>query len=235
MKLLFKQILSIFLLAICLTSKLNAAVLTVEYSGFSQGSTNLNQTLDGTSRNAAAGMFDLDIINSDVPWINQGSSIEAFCVELDQFIITNTSVQYNIQTGMDFFNNSNQVELIGRLYSSAFDSVLSQTDASNQRIYSSAFQIAMWELVYDFDAIDLVDNGYITDTRTSRDSIRTLADSWLGNLVNVTNNYSFLVLQSDISQDLIVAKENDIPVSTPSLIGLIALALFYIGWRVKQP
>lgn len=212
----------------------SANLITVEYAGFSQGSLNVNQTLDGISRNAAAGMFDLDVLTSDVPWITPNTSIQAFCIELDQFIITNSPVEYAVQDGDQFFNNPSQVDFIGRLYTTAFESVINQTTSENQRLFSSAFQLAMWELVYDFDAIDLLNDRFVTDSRSSRDNVRSIADSWLSGLGGVTNNFSISVLQSDVSQDLIVARENEIPVSAPPIL-LIALAgLLLLGWRLKR-
>ncbi len=228
-----------FFLTIILSTLLSsytvtAKVITLEYKGFAQGSVNVNQTLDGNSRNAAAGMFDLNVLTSDVPWINPNTSVQAFCIELDQFIITDSPIEYTLQSGDQFFNSPAQAEFIGRLYTTALESVISQTTSENQRLFSSAFQLAMWELVYDFDAIDLLDNRFVTDSRSSRNNIRTIANSWLTGLSGVSNNFSISVLQSDASQDLIVAKENEIPVSTPSVALIVLASLLLLGWRFKR-
>lgn len=224
---------TIFLAITCLASTaVNAGIITVKFDGFSHGKTRVYQTLDGTSRNANAGMFDLNVVSANgvANWLAEQRELEAFCVEIDQYLTTRRNVAYKLMTGEAFFNNAKTLDMVGRLYTGFFQSVKAQTTAKNKRIYSTAFQLALWELVYDANTPDLLDDRY--EMRANKNgTVRTKANEFLAGLSGVTNQYSIYVLQSDSSQDLLIVNPVPPKVSEPTTLATLSLALLVLARR----
>ncbi|MBT0586306.1 PEP-CTERM sorting domain-containing protein [Alteromonas oceanisediminis] len=226
-----------------LTHTAHAAVITVNYDGFSQGKGRISQSLDGVQRNSLAGMYDLTVKSNDHSFFehdpNNPSGIDAFCVELDQFLTTKGDVDYNLMTGLDFFHDSHKVDQIGRLYTGFFHTLAQQTTQREQRTYSAAFQVALWDLVYDSSSPDLAEGRYQA-TSSSPSGVISLASNWLSKLGSITSNFNVFVLQSDTSQDLLLVNPATNPtpnasVPEPATAALFAIALgFAIHLRRKQ-
>ena len=223
---------SVFVLVIGLIAHTaHAGVINVEFDGFSQGRTTVYQTLDGNNMNALAGMYDMSVIsaNNVDDWLSEQSEIQAFCVELDQYLTTSGSVEYTVMAGADFFQDAQTLDKIGRLYTGFFQSVLAQTEDKQKRIYSTAFQLALWDLVYDAATPNLLEDRY--QMRADKNgTVRAKANEFLNGLANFENQFSLFVLQSDTSQDLLIV--NPVPprlVSEPStLAAFVLMALVFV-------
>ena len=235
---------SAFLAAVCLFSaSVQANIITVKFDGFSQGKMRIKQTLDGTARNAQVGMFDLDLVSSSgvADWLAEQSEIQAFCVELDQFLTTRRNAQYTLMSGIDFFSDRVTVDMVGRLYTGHFQSVKDQTTAKSKRIYSTAFQLALWEIVYDTNSHNLTGDRYQMQANRYHD-VRAKANEFLASLSGITNQFSVFVLQSDTSQDLLVVSptppsvngqrtSETVSVSEPTTLATFTLALLVLARR----
>lgn len=222
------RMVSFWILGLC-ASIAHAGVIELEFDGFSQGRTGVYQTLDGKSMNASAGMYDMSVLSSNNvdDWLSEQSEIQAFCVELDQYLTTNTSVEYTVMSGGDFFQDANTLDMIGRLYTGFFQAVLNQTTKKQKRIYSTAFQLALWDLVYDANNPHLLADRY--QMRADKNgTVRNKANEFLNGLAGIQNQFSIFVLQSDTSQDLLIV--NPIPPelvpepSTAAAVLLVGLA-----------
>ncbi len=224
---------SSLLALVCLVStSVQANIITVKFDGFSQGKMRIQQTLDGKSRNAQVGMFDLNLVSSSgvADWLAEQSEIQAFCVELDQFLTTKRNAQYTLMSGSDFFKDSKTVDMVGRLYTGHFQSVKDQTTNKSKRLYSTAFQLALWEVVYDTNSHNLTGERYQMRANRYHD-VRAKANEFLASLSGITNQFSVFVLQSDTSQDLLVVSPTPPAVSEPATIATLSLALLVLARR----
>lgn len=89
--------------------------------------------LDNTSMNVATTTIDLSY---------GGNSFEAFCIELNQGLSPNSTVNYSIGS---YVNDG-----ISRLFAAAgFNGAGKNTDSISTADQRSALQLAVWEVVYD--------------------------------------------------------------------------------------
>lgn len=217
----------VFMLLINVANIANASLITVSFDGFTQGGVNIKQTLDGTKRNAKAGMYSMKVVANDkqVFNFNEDDVIEAFCVQIDQFLTVNGDVEYTVMSGQSYFNNASIVNEIAKLYTGFYNDVISQASTTNKKMYSSAFQVALWEIVYDSNSVDLLSDRYQLSA-TKREDVRAKATSWLGQLGGITSEFDVFVLQSETSQDLLVVNPRfSTTVSEPGALGLFLLTM----------
>jgi hypothetical protein len=133
-------------------------------------------------------------------------------------------------SGADFFADHTTLDMVGRLYTAYFDTVKSQTTNSDKRTYSAAFQIALWELVYDAAAPNLGVDRF-TNRGTRNKTERAIANKFLSSLPSVSNKFQMFVLQSDTSQDLLIVNPVPPEVSEPATIATLSLALLVLARR----
>jgi len=216
-------------------TQVSAAMINISYQGFSKGQLTVNQTLNGTSRNALAGMFQFgvnDVSGVTAFDIKPGGTIDAFCVELSQNLKTTGSVAYELVDGLTYFNNNQSlVTSISRLFSGFFDRV---TNA----VSSATFQMALWEIISDgaaasplqattsLSVADPMRSGsYRVSNRTSE---RAVAASWIGQLEQYKSDFSVYVLRSNASQDLLIVNPLATQVSAPATFALLLSAAFVV-------
>lgn len=215
----------------------NADIIDITATSFSQGSTSIDHMINGNPQSVNAGMFNLETSNTPAafPWLTDGGNVDAFCVELEQNISFNALTEYDIVTGAAYFDVAT-VDLVGQLFTSAFNSVTDQVDPNDQRVYSSAFQVALWEIVYDSGSIDLSNGIYMTDVMEDAD-VMAQANTWLSNLGNAVSTFDIFVLKNDDSQDLVIVNPKLAQqVSAPTSLGLMGLAMlgFAVSRRLKK-
>lgn len=162
----------------------------------------------GTSSGVAAGLFRVTEQNTTNDFL-------AFCIEITQNISLPTT--YNI-------NQTQPVAAVVGLLDKLFTTYVDDVDTRDE---AAAFQVAVWEIIYDGASGPLdtgVGNFRLTNSNAQVDA---QADSYLTNLSSQAGgDYSLYFLNNVDYQDLIVWDDNtSTQVSAPSLIALILLSM----------
>jgi len=214
-----------------------ASPITLQYTGFvSPPAPTGTITNNGAGQSAAAGQFNFNVLtdNDGVYW---DSTLQAFCIDIGSNLVTNSPATYsfNSAAGSARLNNQ-QLALIGQLYDN-------HAAALGNNINDAAFQLALWEIVYEAPNTLSLSNGDFSSTAFGPNGgARTVANDWLAGLdlnsLALSSQWEFFVLEaiSPIpNQALLVARE--IAVSEPAtlvlLIGGLGLGLMF--HRRRQP
>ncbi|WP_333608274.1 PEP-CTERM sorting domain-containing protein [Arsukibacterium sp.] len=226
----------IVLLVMSVAVKATPITIDVRYQNMVNGSETISASLNDTSsRSVLAGMirFSYDNLSSPLPF-ELDDDLTTFCIEFSQLIKTNQTLTYQIQSADELFGAA-KADAITRLYSGFRD----QTGTS---IGNAAFQLALWEIVHDFQS-DL--SGFLLErgsfkTTSSNQSV-TLAQSWLDQLANIKSQHTMHVMTNSQSQNQLIfsgqpqTSFNDpVPVSAPATLGIFGLGLLALGLRRRQ-
>lgn len=199
----------------------NAAPLTVDLKYINQPFGSVQGDVDTTKKtNVRAGEFQFEVTRVDdgAPF-SVFDRILAFCVEAEVRLTTGTSVTYSIHDALELYTSAT-VASVSQLYSGFYSS-------AKDAIGSAAFQIALWEIIYEADGTAFDLTAGLFSVRPGSDDWEAavaLATSWLGNLDGKNADRRFLVLKSADSQDLIF-----IPVPEPGTLLLIGSGLLLGG------
>lgn len=224
---------SLLLIALGLTAVwaagVSAAPVTLKYAGFENGSRS-GGIYGARNVRAAAGQFSFDVVDDGgVYW---DSTLNAFCIDVSQNLVTGQTAIYDlVSAGSSSALDTEQVSLIGQLFDSEADSLGTATN-------DAAFQLALWEIVYDFDtgALDLLADNFYADAFSGA---RALAQGWLSgltaNLNYVSSKYELYTL-SPISpaanQTLLTWRPVSVP--EPAPLSLLGAGLLLIGAAVRR-
>jgi len=186
--------------------------------------------------------------------INTGNAVATFCVEIPQgFSASNAdgspsgngSTTYTASSLTAVFDADTE-KSISQLYAAHFDSAWN-SPTFNGTTQSTAFQLAMWEIVYDGAGGSLAGGNFrvfnqdLNDTNTAAG----LAKSWLGSLGSGPSfdskyaGYKLLGLTNPNSQDqviLVPPSPKCVPAPPGALLaGMGFLALFgRVGWLRRK-
>lgn len=181
-----------------------ASTITLNYVGSSVfGTPNLSETvrIEGPGRgpiNVQAGPFRMtDGIDDFVLW----------CFDIAQ----------NVGNGVTYHAASNplgseRASLLNRLFTSHYDKI-------DTTVEGAAFQIAIWEIVYENLAGPLSVSGGLFEAWNNA-GVTSLANSWLSNL-GTEETYSISYFLSGTNQDLLTAA----PVPLPAGVLLLGTGL----------
>lgn len=168
--------------------------------------------------------------------LNGGALFTSYCVELSEYIDFTDPVYTNYQNvdaSAHLFENSRAATDLGKLFSAH--------PVVNTELAASAFQIAVWEIVYETASSYGLSSGNATFSggQAASDGALTLASSWLARLSDVTTITHLNVLESNARtgafgatprQDVVFAA----PVPEPSTYALMAAGLLSVGFVARR-
>ncbi|MCC6196841.1 MAG: PEP-CTERM sorting domain-containing protein [Burkholderiales bacterium] len=142
------------------------------------------------------------------------ASIVFWCIEVDQFF--HPGYSYTDYTAS--IPDNAIFTMLGQLFHEAIGA------ATGNATNSAAFQLAIWEIVYDGD-LDLHAGAFqVTGGNAAAIS---QAQDWLDHLGNYTDNYNIVLLHSASRQDFITFGEpfTHLRVPEPGSLALLGIAL----------
>lgn len=190
-------------------STAGASTVRLDYSGSSVfGSPNLSETVQVSSPVRA----DIRVQAGPFRMTDGINNLVAFCFDLAQ----------NVANGVTYTTASNplgdeRASLLNRLFSSHYDKVDTTTEGA-------AFQVAVWEIVYE-DLSGPLSASSGDFYASSNAGVVDQANTWLANLGS-EEKYSISYYLSDTNQDLLTASPVPLPAGLVLLgTGLGALAI----------
>jgi hypothetical protein len=234
-----------------LSSHAQGEFVEVRFEGFTHGYSKFKQHADGLNITNAAGEFSLTDhtgASASNQWgqhTGEDQSVNVFCLEPHIHLPTNQTLTYMLQNGNEYFQSDTQIERIGQLFTGFYGNISQATSNYSRKMNSAAFQVALWELVYDYDSPNLY-NGLHRERGRGNSVVGGIAQSWLSQLSGIQSNVDLFVLKKASSQNLIYARESNainVPntdikdVSTPLMAGVLcvmSLGLFLKGRRQSR-
>lgn len=147
-----------------------------------------------------------------------GDSFLAWCIDLFQTI---KSATYTVERPGHVTDGAQ--ENLSRLFTNNYD--MAQTTAT----HSAAFQVAIWEIVYETDAAFDVRNGAFDASHNA--PVLNMAQDWLDNLGSEEGTYRLSFYTSGDSQDLVAAA---VPLPPGMALMVTGLGLAAFAARRRQ-
>jgi len=231
MKARFRSVAAIALLACA--GAATADTITANYSapffngpnvfGLIGGQTSVPATLINGTRTDTPGVGGA---NADIP-----VNFPAFCVEVNQDVVVNGGPDYTHNvvpllgsstipiSGTSVFFDAARTDRMERLWGTFYDNPTAQSVPD----FSTAFQMAVWEIAFDNDMNLSTGNNVVT---SAPGATLAVAQGWLDVIAGGGGtNMQLYLLQSDSAQDLITPGPAPAPGSA-ALLGLGGLISF---------
>lgn len=147
------------------------------------------------------------------------TNFTTYCVDLAQHVSANTNYTFDAMSPAVYGFTATQTTLLENLWSAYFPSI-------NSADTSAAFQVAIWEIVYD-TGLSLTSGAF--DVNTSG-TVRTTAQNWL-NAVSATTfvrsgpGINLVVLKSATAQDQLTNAPPLVPTPATAVIGAAGMFL----------
>lgn len=209
------------LVAAALTAAFAAPALAadVDFIGYANGSETVNYTLDyaGTANDKSGATNAGGFLTT----ANGGPTFVSYCIDLYQTInfADPAYTDYVLTAANAFtFTNPNGLNAISRF--------LAENHAVTGSVSSAAFQVAIWELMYETSGSPYDVFGGAATFGGNTD-VLNLAQSWISVLDAATTPFS--VYQSQAHQDILVT-----PVPEPETYALMAAGLGALGWVARR-
>ena len=159
--------------------------------------------------------------------INGATPFESFCIDIWQWLGGNDYTFHpsavGVVTNIGTINQTT-VDNLNRLYNEAHASIV------NDAINSAAFQVAVWEIVYDTPVGLSLSNGNFFSSGPS--AVTGVAAGWLNNLSSYSaGGYVVSAWTSPAQQDVILFTA----VPEPATYSLVLLALGLMGFHARRP
>jgi len=146
-------------------------------------------------------------------------------VELTQYFSFGT--HYTTQYTPSLATNT----LLSKLFSEAYGMALMDST------HSAAFQLAIWEIIYDSGDLHLGAGTFKVTNDYGHTNTVTLAQSWLDGLSGASANYTLYFLTSPDHQDFVTASRVPVPttkVPEPATLTLVATALLLLAGFARR-
>jgi len=156
-----------------------------------------------------------------------GDPIIFWCIELDQYFSFGQDYTYKAS-----LPNNALFSLLGKLFTETQGSELSDTK------HSAAFQLAIWEIVYDSGNLKLDSGSFkVTNDYLHPETVE-LAQEWLDGLAGGKDKYDVYLLSNDAHQNFITTHQVTPPpppaeLPEPPVLALLGIALG-AGWFARR-
>jgi hypothetical protein len=201
-----------------------SAQLNVTLTGFTNGYANVGNTLTGV------------VPVGQMRGLLNGVAFETYCTDLYETVYLNQPYSNYFYAPTDSAHGltSSQASMIGRLYSVADAGGAVQVNSLDESV---AFQLAIWEVLYETGAYNL-NAGSFHATTGGNANQRSLANHWLAAASSLGSSQFNVVRIASIDslgqqngrQDLVVAT----PVPEPSTYALLAAGLGVVGFVARR-
>jgi hypothetical protein len=159
--------------------------------------------------------------------------LQFWCAELAQTFSFNHSYIYTASIP----NNATYTRL-GQLFDEAYGTGVGQ--ALHDTEHSAAFQLAIWEILFDGTNLDLSGGGFKVTNAHGNTAAVADAQTWLENLHNYSDNYDITHLANEAHQDFITGTpprgccSRELPEPEPlALVGVGIVAMIVASRRLK--
>lgn len=201
-----------------------SAQLNVTITGFTNGYANVGNTITGV------------VPVGQMRGLLNGVAFETYCTDLYETVYLNQAYSnyFYAPTGSTYGLTSGQASMIGRLYSVADSGGATQVNTTDESV---AFQLAIWEVLYETGSYNL-NGGSFRATTGGNTNQRSLANTWLTAASSLGASQFDVVRIASIDaaglqngrQDLIVAT----PVPEPSTYVLLGAGLGVVGFVARR-
>jgi hypothetical protein len=201
-----------------------AAADTVRITGLTYGYASIDTTLTGY------------VATGQMQGQHNGASFTTYCTDVFENVYLNTTYSdyFVAANGSTYGFTHQQADLLGRLYTVADNGTTSRVDTTNESV---AFQLAVWELLYETSGSYNVTGGNFYAQGGGNSTQRSLANSWLASAASLVDSQFSVARLASVAtpnsaghQDLILVGA----VPEPSSYVLMLAGLSAVGFVVRR-